>query len=107
VSHPVPFPCHLHMKQVARKFLRRGFFSDFRTDIRSSQHNPTDIVPLVVLWQLRYKLSLRDLAEGFLERGFEFTRRASPGLGNALCPVACEPTADQKTRTSREILVQR
>ena len=27
------------MKRVARKFLRRGFFSDVRTDIRSSQHN--------------------------------------------------------------------
>ena len=33
---------------------------------------PTDIVLLVVLWRLRYKLSLRDLAEIFLERGFEF-----------------------------------
>ncbi len=32
---------------------------------------PTDIVLLVVLWRLRYKLSLRDLAEMFLERGFE------------------------------------
>ena len=38
VSLPVPFPCHLHMKQVARTFLLRGFFSDCRTDIRSSQH---------------------------------------------------------------------
>lgn len=34
---------------------------------------PTDIVLLVVLWRLRYKLSLRDLAEIFLERGFVFT----------------------------------
>src|SRR5437588_5102861 len=37
---------------------------------------PTDIVLLVVLWRLRYKLSLRDLAEMFLERGFEFTYEA-------------------------------
>jgi putative transposase len=29
---------------------------------------PSDIVLLVVLWRLRYKLSLRDLAEMFLER---------------------------------------
>jgi transposase-like protein len=29
-----------------------------------------------VLWRLRYKLSLRDLAEMFLERGFEFTHAA-------------------------------
>ena len=34
---------------------------------------PSDIVCLVVLWRLRYKLSLRDLAEMFLERGFVFT----------------------------------
>jgi len=31
---------------------------------------PTDLVLLVVLWRLRYKLSLRDLAEMFLARGF-------------------------------------
>ena len=34
---------------------------------------PTDIVMLVVLWRVRYKLSLRDLAEMFLMRGFAFT----------------------------------
>jgi transposase-like protein len=34
---------------------------------------PTDIAFLVVLWRLRYKLSLRDLAEMFLERGFVFS----------------------------------
>jgi putative transposase len=33
---------------------------------------PTGIVLLVVLWRLRYKLSLRDLAEMLLVRGFEF-----------------------------------
>lgn len=37
---------------------------------------PTDIVLLVVFWRLRYKLSLRDLAEMFLERGFQFTHEA-------------------------------
>ncbi len=37
---------------------------------------PTDIVLLVVLWRVRYKLSLRDLAEMFLECGFAFTHEA-------------------------------
>ncbi len=37
---------------------------------------PTDIVLLVVLWRLRYKLGLRDLAEMFLERGRAFTYEA-------------------------------
>jgi putative transposase len=35
-----------------------------------------DIVLLVVLWRLRYKLSLRDLAEMFLARGWIFTHEA-------------------------------
>jgi putative transposase len=30
---------------------------------------PTDVVLLVVLWRIRYKLSLRDLVEMFLMRG--------------------------------------
>jgi putative transposase len=34
---------------------------------------PTDIVLLVVLWRIRYKLSLRDLVEMFLMRGYEFS----------------------------------
>jgi putative transposase len=37
---------------------------------------PTDIVFQVVLCRLRYKLSLRDLAEMFLLRGFTFTHEA-------------------------------
>src|SRR6478609_10742300 len=50
---------------------------------------PTDIVLLVVLWRLRYKLSLRDLAEMFVERGFEFNKEAlcnqrSEGLGRVV-----------------------
>ncbi len=39
-------------------------------------HYPPEIVLLVVFYQLRSKLSLRDLAEMFLERGFEFTHEA-------------------------------
>ncbi len=38
---------------------------------------PTDLVLLVVLWRLRYTLSLRDLAEMFLERGFVFRHEAA------------------------------
>ena len=34
---------------------------------------PTDIVMMVVLWRLRYKLSLRDLVEMFAVRGYVFS----------------------------------
>jgi transposase-like protein len=37
---------------------------------------PSDVIALVVLWRLRYKLSLRDLADMFLIRGFVFTYEA-------------------------------
>ena len=37
---------------------------------------PTDVVLLVVRWRLRYKLSLRDLGEMFLDRGLELTHEA-------------------------------
>jgi putative transposase len=37
---------------------------------------PSDVIALVVLWRLRYKLSLRDLAEMFLMRGFVFSYEA-------------------------------
>ncbi len=37
---------------------------------------PTDLVLLVALWRLRYKRSLRDLAEMFRARGFVFSHEA-------------------------------
>jgi putative transposase len=37
---------------------------------------PTDIVLLAVRWRLRYKLSLRDVAELLLDRGFTVTHEA-------------------------------
>jgi putative transposase len=37
---------------------------------------PTDLICLVVLWRVRYKLSLRDLAEMFLQRAIIFTHEA-------------------------------
>jgi transposase-like protein len=54
---------------------RRGFNERTGTPYNHLQY-PTDLVLLVVLWRLRYKLSLRDLAEMFLERGFTFTHEA-------------------------------
>jgi transposase-like protein len=54
---------------------RRAFNERTGTPYNHLQY-PTDLVLLVVLWRLRYKLSLRDLAEMFLERGFTFTHEA-------------------------------
>jgi transposase-like protein len=54
---------------------RRTFNERTGTPFNHLDH-PTDVVLLVVLWRLRYKLSLRDLAEMFLERGLCFTHEA-------------------------------
>ncbi len=51
---------------------------------------PTDMVLLVVLWRLRYKLSLRDLAEMFLERGFVFTHEAVRDWEARFVPLIAE-----------------
>ena len=48
-------------------------------------HLPSDILYLIILWRLRYKLGLRDIpkmpctcgaAQVFAERGFRFTHEA-------------------------------
>jgi transposase-like protein len=51
---------------------------------------PTDIAFLVVLWRLRYKLSLRDLAEMFLERGFIFSHETVRQWEALVAPVLTE-----------------
>jgi putative transposase len=51
---------------------------------------PTDVVCLVVLWRVRYKLSLRDLAEMFLERGLVFTHEAVREWEAQLAPLLSE-----------------
>ena len=48
-------------------------FNERTGTVFNDLHCPTDIVMLVVLWRLRYKLSLRDLVEMFLVRGYAFT----------------------------------
>ena len=51
---------------------------------------PTDIVFQVVLCRLRYKLSLRDLAELFLLRGFTFTHEAAREWEERFAPLLAE-----------------
>ena len=62
-----------------RRFRCRACQREFneRTSTRFNYlQYPTDVVYLVVLWRIRYKLSLRDLPEMSLERGMVFTQEA-------------------------------
>ncbi len=67
----------------------RGFNERTGTTYNWLQY-PTDIVLLVVLWRLRYKLSLRDLAEMVLERGFVFTHETVREWESKLAPLIAE-----------------
>jgi transposase-like protein len=51
---------------------------------------PSDIIALVVLWRLRYKLSLRDLAEMFVLRGVVFSHEAVREWEAKLTPALAE-----------------
>ena len=44
-------------------------FNERSTGVLNRVQYPSDVIALVVLWRLRYKLSLRDLAEMFLTPG--------------------------------------
>src|SRR5947209_3505005 len=51
---------------------------------------PSDVIALVVLWRLRYKLSLRDLPEMFALRGMVFSHEAVREWEGKLTPALAE-----------------
>jgi hypothetical protein len=87
VNHELPTLCVNHTQgtdQENQALLSNILLLSVQANLQRAHRNPlqlpgishTDIVLLVVLWRLRYKLSLRDLAEMFLEHGFVFTHEA-------------------------------
>jgi transposase-like protein len=68
---------------------RRVFNERTSTPFNHLQY-PTDLVLLVVLWRLRYKLSLRDLAEMFLTRDVVFTHEAVREWEERFAPLVAE-----------------
>lgn len=71
-THTVPRRTQLGYRTFRCVTCRRQFNERTGTPYNYLEF-PTDIVLLVVLWRVRYKRSLRDLAAMFLERGFAFT----------------------------------
>ena|SRR6516164_9500135 len=67
-------------------------FNEWSGGVLNRTQYPSDVIVLVVLWRLRYKLSLRDLTEMFQLRGFVFSYEAvrdweaklTPALAQAL-----------------------
>src|SRR6201992_1029801 len=59
---------------------------------------PSDVIALVVLWRLRYKLSLRDLSEMFLIRGIVFSYEAVRDWEAKLTPALAETLRRRRRR---------
>src|SRR3954464_3060690 len=51
-------------------------FNERSATLLNRTQYPSDVIALVGLWRLRYKLSLRDLPEMFLIRGIVFSHEA-------------------------------
>ena len=68
----------------------RKQFSERSDGVLNKAQYPSDVIALVVCWRLRYKLSLRDLAEMFLTRGFIFTYEAVREWEAKLTPALAE-----------------
>ncbi|WP_043838671.1 IS6 family transposase [Muricoccus aerilatus] len=64
----------------------RGF-NERSSGVLNRAQYPSDVIALVVLWRLRYRLTLRDLAEMFLIRGIVFSHEAVRAWEAKLAPV--------------------
>jgi transposase-like protein len=73
----------------------RGFNERTESVFNRLQYRP-DVICLVVLWRVRYKLSFRDLAEMFLEQGVVFTHEAVREWEAKLALVLSEPLRKQR-----------
>ena len=65
-------------------------FNERSSDSLNRTQYPSSVIALVVLWRLRYKLSLRDLVEMFLIRGIVFSYEAVRDWEAKLTPALAE-----------------
>ncbi|WP_052389551.1 IS6 family transposase [Belnapia moabensis] len=65
-------------------------YNERSTGLLNHTQYPSDVIALVVLWRLRYRLTLRDLAEMFLQRGLVFNHEAVRDWEAKLAPVLAD-----------------
>src|SRR3712207_3778961 len=83
-----------------RRFRCRGCGKGFneRSDgLLNRAHYPSDVIAPVVLWQLRYRLTLQDLSEMFLQRGIVFSYEAVWNWESKLAPVLAEELRQRRS----------
>jgi putative transposase len=65
-------------------------FNERSASLLNRTQYPSEVIALVVLWRLRYKLSLRDLPEMFLIRGIVFSHEAVRDWKAKLTPALAD-----------------
>ena len=65
-------------------------FNERSAGLLNPAQYPSDVVALVVLWRLRYRLTLRGLSEMFLLRGLVFSHEAVREWEAKLAPVLAD-----------------
>src|SRR3954453_3286680 len=68
----------------------RKQFNERSTGSLNRTQYPSDVIALVVLWRLRYKLALLDLPEMFAVRGIVFSHEAVRSWETKLTPALAE-----------------
>jgi transposase-like protein len=66
---------------------------------------PTDVVCLVVFWRWRYKLSLRDLAEMFLQRGILLTHETVRAWECKLAPLLSDTLRKRRHGVANRVII--
>jgi transposase-like protein len=82
-----------HTAQGYRRFRCRDCrkqFNERSAGLLNRTQYPSDVIALVVLWRLRYKLTLRDLPEMFAVRGIVFSHEAVRAWESKLTPALAE-----------------
>src|SRR5687767_10576599 len=82
-----------------RRFRCRGCgrgFNERTGSVLNRFQLPTDVVFLIVLWRLRMKLSLRDLAEILLLRGLVFSHEAIRDWEAKLAPLLTDALRERR-----------
>jgi transposase-like protein len=75
----------------------RGF-NERSSGVLNKAQYPSDVISLVVLWRLRYRLVLRDLPEMFLLRGTVFSYEAVRDRETKLAPALADELRQRRHR---------
>jgi len=73
-------------------------FNERSNTVLNRTQYPSDVIALVVLWRLRYKLALRDLPEMFALRGMVFSHEAVRDWEAKLTPALAGRSATPPAR---------